>query len=207
MTEIRIYVEGGGDKESKAAFRLAFNRFFGALLEQARQKRIDWKVIGCGSRSDTFANFKLALTQHPNALVLLLADSESPVERPLREHLAGSDGNASYLLGIPEHQCHTMVELMEAWFLADPQCLTAFYGSGFSAKALPKTQNVEKIAKATVLSSLDDATRGTQKGKYHKTRHAPKLLERLSAEKVRQRAPHCDRLFEVLEQHLSAETA
>ena len=43
----------------------------------------------------------------------------------------------------------------------------------------------------------------TQKGKYHKTMHAPDLLARIDAAKVRAAAPACDRLFNVLE-HLIA---
>jgi hypothetical protein len=54
------------------------------------------------------------------------------------------------------------------------------------------------------MSSLARATRDTRKGEYHKTRHAPLILERLDAAKVRGRARHCERLFSVIEQQLAS---
>jgi hypothetical protein len=42
---------------------------------------------------------------------------------------------------------------------------------------------------------LEAATRKTSQGEYHKTRHAFKLLEILTPETVRAKAPHCERLF------------
>lgn len=99
-----------------------------------------------------------------------------------------------------------MVQAMEAWLLADPEALAAFYGQGFAVNALPGTRDVEQIAKATVMSSLARATRDSQKREYHKTRHAPLILERLDAGKVRSRAQHCDRLFTTIEQQLAGGT-
>jgi hypothetical protein len=49
-----------------------------------------------------------------------------------------------------------------------------------------------------VLDSLKQATRQTQKGRYHKTQHAPRILESLDPTKVRRAAPNCDRLFREL---------
>ena len=203
VTEIRIYVEGGGEGESRADFRTAFSEFLQILRDRARRKRIGWKVVVCGSRSETFGYFRAALKNYPDALVLLLVDAETPVTRPIREHLADSSSSAHFLRSVSEHQCHMMVQLMESWFLADPEWLAAFYGQGFAAGALPRTQNVEQIAKETVFSSLKNATRNTRKGEYHQTRHAPTILGRLDAAKVRARAPHCERLFAIIEQHLT----
>ena len=64
-----------------------------------------------------------------------------------------------------------MTQIMEAWFLADPDRLGECYRKGFHANALPNNRNVEQIDKQTVMRSLDDATRRTKKGKYqdHKT--------------------------------------
>ncbi len=53
-------------------------------------------------------------------------------------------------------------------------------------------------SKDDVLNGLEEATRDTKKGKYHKTRHAPDLLERMDAAKVRAAAA-CNRLFVALE--------
>lgn len=203
VTEIRIYVEGGGDKESKADLRRAFSTFLGALRDEARRRRIGWSVIACGSRSDAFINFRVALKQNSNALNLLLVDSEGPVSRTPREHLIALDGDAGYLATVPESQCHLMVQAMEAWIIADPEALARFYGQGFLANALPKTRDIEQIAKDTLVPSLARATRDTQKREYHKTRHAPLLIEQLDTAKVRARSHHCNRLFVTIDQHLS----
>ena len=84
---------------------------------------------------------------------------------------------------------------MEAWFLADPEALAAFYGDGFQPGALRSNPRVEEIPKDDVLESLRRASRATQKGPYHKTAHAPELLARIRADRVRAAAPNCERLF------------
>jgi hypothetical protein len=88
-----------------------------------------------------------------------------------------------------------MVQLMEAWFLADPEALALYYGKDFASNALKKNRRVEEIPKADLLKCLKQATRKTQKGIYHKTAHAPRILELLDPDKVRKAAPECDRLF------------
>jgi hypothetical protein len=93
-----------------------------------------------------------------------------------------------------------MTQLMESWFVADVKALTGFYGQGFAAGSIPKRKNVEEIPKADVEKALKDATRNTQPGEYHKTRHAPKILESLDPATVRARAPGCDRLLQHLAQ-------
>jgi hypothetical protein len=44
----------------------------------------------------------------------------------------------------------------------------------------------------------------TQKGEYHKTRHAPDLLGRLDEAKVRKRCRSCERLFAAVTSLLSS---
>lgn len=91
-----------------------------------------------------------------------------------------------------------MVQLMEAWFLADPAAMAAYYGRGFRAAALEGPENVEDIPKKDVLAILERATRHTLKGAYHKTRHAPGILARVDPRKVQSRSTECTRLFTVL---------
>lgn len=202
MNEIRIYVEGGGDKDSKARLRIAFGRFIEPLRTTARQKQIRWQVIACGSRSDTFTSFRIDLPRYPQALMLLLVDSEGPVTAGPAEHIVRGDGAARELAGISDDQVHLMVEAMEAWIATDASALLAYYGQGFQASALPRNRNMENVPKQQLFDALDAATRATQKGRYHKTRHAPEIIERLTPATVRKRAPHCDRLFVTLESSL-----
>lgn len=198
MNEIRIYVEGGGDKDSKARLRIAFGRFLEPLQNRARQKRIRWQVIACGSRSDTFTSYRVDLPRFPETLMLLLVDAEGPLNGSPSAHVV-SEGAARELAGLPDEQVHLMVQAMEAWIAADPAALKQYYGQGFHASALPRAKNIETVAKQQLFTALDAATRGTQKGRYHKTHHAPDLIAILSPATVRGRAPHCERLFVTLE--------
>lgn len=134
---------------------------------------------------------------HPDALNILLVDSESAVTGDARDHLRSQD--RWDLEGLSEEQAHLMVQTVESWLIADPETLAEYYGKDFRASALPKRKDVEAIDKRTALSSLERATEQTSKGKYHKTRHTPDLLERIRPEVVRRRAKHCDRLFTSLE--------
>jgi hypothetical protein len=197
VTEIRLYVEGGGDyKETKARLRKGFQGFFDEIVKAARSKRVRWNITVCGGRSSTYKGFLNALTNHPEAFSILLVDSEGPVATGPWEHLYSHeswDRRAA-----DDKQCHLMVQTMEAWLIADSQALKDFYGNGFHAKNIPSRSDVELIDKADLLRSLERATRNTTKGAYHKTRHAPKILGKLNVSLVREKAAHCDRLFCVL---------
>lgn len=200
MKEIRIYVEGGGDKDSKARLREAFSRFLSEPRTRAQSRGIAWRVIPCGSREDTYDAFRRGSREHESARVLLLVDAERPLTRTEREHLAEHDGwDLSFAAA--DH-IHLMTQLMESWMLADPAALARSYGQGFAVGAIPKRRNVEEIPKEDVERALKEATRNTQPGAYHKTRHGPRILEDLDPATVRARAPGCERLF----QHLARST-
>ena len=203
--EIRIYVEGGGDsKDTRARVRKGFDEFLKEIKNIVCEKRIRWQVIACGSRTSTLDDFNTALKKHSGAFNILLVDSEAPVSTAPREHLSNRDGWD--LSHINENQCHLMVQMVEAWLIADIPCLKRFYGhKGFSTSSLPKNPNVEQLDKHTINSSLKAATRRTQKGEYHKIRHGPEILKRADASKVRNAAPHCNRLFETLERLIDEE--
>lgn len=206
MKQVRVYVEGGGDKDSKARLREAFARFFAAADPDAGRRGVRLRFILCGSRNETYESFLRDLPTHRDSLNLLLVDAERPVSDGPRAHLqAPAPGDAWKLAAVGDEQCHLMVEVMENWFLGDPQRLAEVYGKGFVVGAIPKTRDVEKVAKADLLDALKRATSGTQKGEYHKTRHAPQILERLDPEKVRDRAPHCDRLWKTITEALGGQ--
>lgn len=91
-----------------------------------------------------------------------------------------------------------MAQAMEAWLLCDPEALASYYGQGFRTNALPGRKNIEEVPKEKLLSILNQATEKTTKGRYHKIWHCRDLLIRIDPAKVRARAPHCERLFQVL---------
>ncbi|MFM7426370.1 MAG: DUF4276 family protein [Elainella sp.] len=198
MPEIRIYVEGGGDgKDSKASLRQGMDGFLKELKNLARHKGVQWKLIACGSRNKTFRDFQTALTSHPDAFNLLLVDAEAPfTSGNICQHLQNRDKWPTTT--IDEIQCHLMVEAMENWLMADVDTLAQFYGQNFNRQAIPNTQNVEQISKGAVETALAEATRRTQKGRYQKIQHGPKLLGLVNVSTVRRRAPVCDRLFGTL---------
>lgn len=202
MPEIRIYVEGGGDgKDSKAALRQGMDNFLKELKDLALNQGVQWKLIACGSRNKTFRDFQTALKSHPDAFNLLLVDAEAPVTfSSIRQHLQNRDG--WNIAGMNETQCHLMVETMENLLLADPDALAQFYGQNFNRQAIPNAQNIEQISKSAVETALTEATRRTQKGRYHKIQHGPKLLGLVNVLTVRRRAPTCDRLFKTVVQYI-----
>ncbi len=205
VTEIRLYIEGGGDEgRTKNRFRAAFGQFLKELRNHAREKRIRWNIVMCGGRSSAFDDYKTALKSHPNALNLLLVDAEAPVNSDSPwDHLKKRPGDEWDNPGVDDKQCHLMVQTMEAWLIADREKLEEYYGQHFQASALPNNANVETVGKDTLAKALKQATRKTTKGEYHKTRHAPAILERIRPDEVRSKASFCDRLFRTVLEELN----
>ena len=199
MTEIRIYVEGGGNgNESKALLRQGFTNFFKDLKAMANDKL---KIITCGSRNNAFRNFKTALKDYPNAFIVLLVDSEAPINKPPWEHLKLRDNWESP--NVDDTHCHLMVQSMEAWLIADIEALKKYYGQKFKENTIPKNSNVEDIAKDSLEPSLKKASCNTTKGEYRKIQHAAQLLGMIDVAKVRKASDHCDRLFIILNQKIA----
>ncbi|MEB3161843.1 MAG: DUF4276 family protein [Prochlorothrix sp.] len=210
--EIRIYVEGGGDnKDTKAQLRQGMHEFLQNIYTEARKNRIRKNRIkvnltACGRRNSAFEDYCNALKSHPTAINILLVDAEAAVTKDsVLKHLGARDPSwqeNSQFRHLDEDTIHLMVQVMETWLLADPDCLEKYYGQGFLANSLPKAANLENVPKNTVEQALNHATEKTQKGKYHKINHGLVLLGRLDPAKVRQRCPHCDRFCTYLETHL-----
>ena len=176
VSELRIYFEG--DK----ALRRGFDAFLGEIKNRARELRIHWHLIACKGRATE--DFRIALQTHPRAWNILLRDSDGP-----------DDGALAPPRGADAKSVFWMVQLMEAWFLADPEALEQYYGQRFNKKALRPNPKIEEITKFDVLTCLNEATGNTQKGAYHKTQHAPAILERINPGKVKKAAPNCQRMF------------
>jgi len=180
-TEIHVYFEGD------ESLRPGFKAFFRELSDRAAKKRRPVRFIPGRSRDAARKDFETAL-RDPTVWPVLLIDSEGPVRR------TANTPNAD--------QTFWMVEMMEAWFHADKEALAMFYRNGFRNTALKPNPKVEEIPKADLERGLKAATRGCQKGAYHKTSHAPKLLELIRPDLVRQAAPNCDRLFKAILNYL-----
>jgi hypothetical protein len=143
-------------------------------------------------KADPFRAFLLALETHPGALNILLIDSEGPDDGKRFESICQPRGIDDWARG----HVFWMVQCMEAWFLADAEALRKYYGKEFREHAFPVNPRVEEISKKDVFEALKAATKGTSKGPYHKTKHAPSLLKLIRPALVKQASEHCRRLFE-----------
>ncbi len=206
VREIRIYIEGDTKQKGKntdITLRQGFNYFFRALIDEANHKNITLRPITYGSKYETFKKFLDGAEEYPDSFVLFLLDSDAPIaEDDTPKSFLQKQNPLWHLQSAAENQCHLMVQMMESWFFADKDKLAEFYGQNFNRNALSKNTNVEKIAKADVESGLANATKNTQKGEYHKTRHGAKILEIIDPQKVREVAPHCDRFFETIKEEI-----
>lgn len=202
VKEIRFYIEGDTTQKGKfntISLREGFNYFFRELIEKAKDKNITLRLILCGSKYETFKDFLNAAKVYEDSFVLFLIDSDAPVEEDeTPKSFLQKQNPLWHLRDAEENQCHLMVQVMESWFFADKDKLAEFYGQNFNRNALTKNTNVEKIPKADVESGLANATRNTQKGEYHKTRHGAKILELINPQKVREVAPNCEGLFAII---------
>lgn len=190
VKEIRVYIEGD------SVLRKGFNNFLKSEIDRARQRRLIFKLIAGGSKAETIKDFMTAARTHKDAINIVLIDSDKPDNGNLIAGVKRSASwNAEVGAEIQDAQIHFMIQIMESWFLADRDALKRYYGQGFHEGQLPGNPNVERISKSDVVNGLANATRGTRKKKYHKTRHAPDLLYGLDVDKVRSNAPSCKRLF------------
>lgn len=211
VKRIVLYIEGGRNRTKDIDFRQGFNSFFKDLKDMASERNISFRAIPFGARRQAYEKFCYGLSQDANAFHVLLVDSEDPVEDKnfgkCWKHLKERKDDAwDCPAGANDENCHLMVQAMEAWFFADSEKLATYYRQKFNKSALPTTQNVEKIPKPNHISCLEAATKATQKGRYDKFKHAPDLLAKVDAAKVRKRAPHCDRLFVTLAEKINDTT-
>ncbi|WP_437893459.1 DUF4276 family protein [Sorangium sp. So ce124] len=198
MVAVRVYVEGGGaTRRAQEPLREGFGKLFARILGgRARPK-----VIACGSRKEAFNDFKRALKSYPDTLCILLVDSEEPVTPGTStwDHVLRREGD-QWLRpdGVIDEQLHLMVQAMEAWLVADPEVLAAYYKKGFRRDALPHQQNVELVAKRDLYDAIERATRDSKtKGKYVKS-HGFELIGLVDPHKVRAASAHAARFFDTL---------
>lgn len=195
-----VYVEGGGDTQAQ---RTPLRRALGQFLEKALpgtggRPRVEvW-----GGRQRAFEKFRRGLQEEPNAFHVLLVDSESPVgDATPWEHVRRRPGDGWEAPdGAGEANLHFMIQAMEAWLCADPDALAAYFGPGFKADKLPQRAILELVPKADLNAKLDDATRGSRRGRYRKGAHLD-LLGFVSPDRVRQRCPSVATFLRVVEEH------
>ncbi|HSA32167.1 MAG TPA: DUF4276 family protein [bacterium] len=190
---VRLFVEGGGESEFlHAQCREAFSIFLKKAGFEGRMPRL----VACGDRGTAFDKFRTAVISGEDAF--LLVDSEASVGASVKKswiHLKGRE-NWSKPKGATDDMCHLMVQCIEAWFLADKQVLTNFFGQGFNPNALPKNADIEQIAKDDVYRGLERASAHCKtKAPYGKGEHSFKILAKIDPTKVRTASPWADRFL------------
>ncbi len=197
VTDVWVYLEG--HKSLRPGFSALFNR----ALAERRDSSVRIRPVPSGA--NTIKYFMNALRTKPDALKLLLIDCEGPAASCSLDSLrARSDWAPPRGTGVDDSQVFWMVEIMESWFIADKDALGAYYGAKFEAAKLPQNPSVEEVLKRDVLSGLKTASQRTQKGPYHKTKHAPELLTRVNPFQIEQAAPAAKRLFDELRSRTAA---
>ena len=160
------------------------------------------RVVVCGSRQRAYDQFCAAIDEaETDSFIVLLVDSETAVaasDSPWK-HLKKRD-NWIQPSAAADDSAQLMVQCMEAWFVADRQSLSAYFGNDFKATALPARDDVEAIAKYDLERTLKQATQSCSKGSYRKGRHSFDLLECLDPSKVMESSPHARRLIDMLRQ-------
>lgn len=190
----KIYVEGGGNQQRTIrACRIAFGKYFEKIVPTGSKPRI----VVSGSRAKAFEDFTRGLNDPDYARVLLLIDAEVEVTsgETAWKHLQRHD-NWARPSGADEDSAQMMVQCLESWFLADKDCLRRFYGQKFKTNALPARKEIEFVSKKDVMVGLEKATKHTQKGAYHKTRHGFDILAEINPVKVEIASPFAKRLHE-----------
>jgi len=210
VVKLKLYVEGGGDSAAlKAACRQGFTQFITNAGIGQRPR-----VVACGSRGDAYDSYRTAIANGEDAI--LLVDSEAPVAQ---QHQQGQDSSEwqpwQHLKqrpgdvwdkpqGVPDTDCHLMVQCMESWLIADPVTLKAFFGQGFRENQLPVTANsVESVGKQQVYSALAKATKVCKtKAQYGKGEHSFKLLGKIDPAKVTAASPWASRFVSELKKKM-----
>lgn len=175
---MNVYLEGG------THLRRPMRNF----LRRAVDRDIHIDVVACRSRDRAIARFRRVPSDS-----LLLIDSEGDDINSLRQLVASRTHVAN-----ATDRTFFMVQLMEAWFLADRQALEAYYGQSFNTGRLPGNRQPEQIPKRDVEQGLRSATAGTLKGAYDKTDHAVELLVQLNPAAVYNACPNFARLIDFL---------
>jgi hypothetical protein len=219
MTEIAIYVEGGGDtSQQRAELRIGFDRLLAEQKQAARNKRLNWRLVPSGSRNGAYKAFiQASANADPSTLCVLLVDSEEAVQPEVKgndeanallrkQHLEKRDDWK--LHDIAPEQIHLMVRCMEAWIVADPEALAEYYGKDFHPKMLPVCKNLEDEPKSELYKKMAKATKDTAKGEYSgankaKIRHASKLLARIDPKKVAVRCRRFATLIQWIDKQIS----
>jgi hypothetical protein len=102
------------------------------------------------------------------------------------------------MTGIDNQRCHLMVCMMESWIVADWETLSHHFSK--ARVTLQNYPNIEIVPKAEINHIMETVSQHH----YHKIHDGLRLLEKLDADVVQQKAPHCRRLFDTLNEIIAS---
>ena len=145
---------------------------------------IDLKIQPCGSGDSAIQECA------KDRDGLLLIDSEGEDLPQLVQRAASQIGALD--------RAFFMVQKMEAWFMADRDALSSYFGPGFRGSALPRNRNVEEVSVQEIDNALRNATRDCAKQRYRKGRDDVGLLNLLNPTTVYNACDNFARLIDFL---------
>lgn len=177
MSNKNIIVIEGTKDTNNGDLREGFNKLFSQDLKGAMPRIVMGE--GKGQAINKFRHL-------PGATLLCDLDSnnEEDIDADLvKASIADRKADVFY-----------MISEMEAFFISQPEILDDFYGEKISEK-IPK-KHAKKFPNPD--EYLQELTKNTKKGRYHKIRHGVELLKRLDAAKLKKDFPEYEDLIEHL---------
>lgn len=198
MSEMRIYVEGGGNAKIDNACKKGFHQ----LLENVGFKGRVPRIVACGSRDVAYDRFKTAINAGITAL--LIVNSEDPASDISKtwEHLKKRDSWERPAKANDE-QVLLMTTCMETWVIADIEVLRKIFPKCLNENPIPKPSplsELEKLDRHAMQDALDTATRSCTNA-YKKGKRSFALLAQLSPATLK-RLPSFQRMHTILDRDL-----
>ena len=183
--EVRVVVEGGGDAKVQDG---PFREGYGAFLRKMAPSEVDGRPValevvrGKGGGA-ALGKFRDQRALYPDALLILLIDSEGPVpEGTSVWGFVRARHGFERPVWAEEGHAFLMVQCVETWLVADPDALASSYGQGFKRERLPKRTDLEEEPKADVQRKLEAAVSGIGGGYRHGD--SARLIARTDPDKV-----------------------
>ena len=158
-----LIIEGTNDR-SNGSLSQGFNKLFRQILGNQRIR-----IIMGDGKHQAIKKFKGKRLSELTYLLIDLDNSEIKKDKELIDNGLKNEEAAVFF----------MIQEMEAWFISQPEIIEKYYGETLK---LPK-RPAKEIVKPT--EKLQEATKKTGKGKYHKVKDGTALLEMLDATSLR----------------------